>query len=142
MKPKKVVIDKAELKNVESVEIRTAKPASESGYPSGQTHALEIVIRRDATIPSAKGFAIATNQTGKVKYVKGEITLQNPDEKDTYTITLNSAFVESWLLDSPEQREEHDEPVREIWVLRCGRVKVTGVGKPGEFNLTTFPELK
>src|SRR5438105_2892239 len=93
MIPKEVKIDGKPLKDVTRVEFHLAKAPDEKGFPCGETCPVEIVITRTATgNPSPQGFALVTNRDGRIKFVTGEIVLQDNEKKETYALTLEEAY--------------------------------------------------
>lgn len=140
MRPKSVKIAGVELEDVEDVRFDAAKPPSAYGYPSGQTAAMEITLKRYcAEAPSPLGFELATNGDGQVKIVSGEIVLQNAKKRATYTLKITDGFVSRWELVSPERRKTDDEPAYELWVIYAGNVELSGKGGSAAFILKTFP---
>lgn len=133
MRPKSVLIDKQELSDPAAFRHEARNSLHRNGHPGGESPADTIEVHFDsARRPSALGFELATNGNGALKTFSGEVRLQNATGSETYQISFENAFVESYELVSPP---DPNQPAYDHWVLRSPRVTYYVDGKPEERDL-------
>jgi len=132
--PKSVTIDGTPIEEVQGVTVYVETPSNERGHYETRTRAATVqLLRRASNTPIVNMFKDATNGDGRLNIITGEIKLQNALMNETYTITMNQAFISEWHFTQPE-----NDMLYEVITLKVGDLTLSGGGNPKSFKLPEF----
>jgi hypothetical protein len=133
--PKSVELGGIKIEDVLSVSISLYTPTGASGAYEGRTSPATIqIVRRARTKPMSELFDLATNEDGRMEFVKGKIVLQNARKKDTYTIEIDEAIITGWDFSQPQG----DSALTENVTIVAGKITLSGGGKSAPFRVPDF----
>jgi hypothetical protein len=133
--PKSVTIDGKLIDEVHSVNVSIQTPVGPRGDYEGKTNAATVqLLRRARNTPTVLLFKDATNVDGRLKIIKGEIILENSRRDETYTITMDEAYISEWAFNQPED----DDMLYEIVTFKVGAITLKGGGNSKKFKLPDF----
>ncbi len=133
--PQSVELGGVKIEDVLSVSISLYTPTGASGNYEGRTSPATIqIVRRARTKPSSELFDLATNEDGKMEFIKGKVVLQNSRKKTTYTIDFEEAIISGWVFSQPQG----DSSLTEDLTIVAGKISMNAAGKPASFRVPGF----
>jgi len=133
--PKSVTIAGTDIEEVQEVRVTIDTPINPRGHYDGRTGSMEVkLIRRARNTPTSEMFKFATNGDGRLKLIDGTIVLQDSELKDTYTIKMKQAYIDSWEFHQPPE----DDDLVETISLQVGQFEIAGGGGNVAYTMPDF----
>ena len=136
--PKSVKIAGVDIDEVQGVTVNIETPVNPRGHYDGRTGSMQVtLLRRARNSPTSEMFKFATNGDGRLKLIDGTIVLQDSTLKETYTINMKQAYIDSWEFHQPPE----DTDMVETITLRVGCFEVAGGGGNVTYTMPDFTRV-